>query len=173
MRILDFFFEAVWDVSILPLGSQSSFFATIYFDPEQNIMAIAAATIGAAVACVINWLIGLQIGKYLLKTQPSKKFLEFRSAFSEYGWPLLLLTWAPLGSFLPLLAGALGYKLKNSLFLSAGAHALFLYISVAYCSINTISKHLRLGSKSGISTAFKHVTLSSQTLRILKRHVFR
>ena len=131
MRLFDIFLEAVWDVSIVPLGSQASFFAIIHFDPTQHVPAIVAAAAGAFVACAVNWFVGLQIGKYILKTQPSEKLMEFRGAFTEYGWPLLLLTWAPLGSFLPLLAGALGLRFRNSLFLSAGAMlAFYIYQSL-------------------------------------------
>ena len=114
----DIFLEAIIDVSILPFGDQNSFYATLQFQPDQAIPAVAVAIVGAAIALAINWNIGHIIGNYLQEKKPPAKFQEFRCVFQAYGWPVLLLVWAPLGIFLPLIAAVLGYRLKPTLLIT-------------------------------------------------------
>lgn len=121
MTFLDIFLEAIIDVSIAPFGNQNTFYAIIRFQTDQALAALMAATLGAGVAIAINWKIGEVIGEYLLEKNPPAKFHEFRVGFKEYGWPLLLLIWVPLGSFLPLIAAALGFRLKPTLVMAVPA----------------------------------------------------
>lgn len=131
--MLDIFLEALWDISIVPLGHQNSFYGVLGFQPERVTVAVVAATAGAALACIANWCLGRLIGAHLHATYAaSARFLQVKNSAKLYYWPLLLLTWAPLGGVLPLIFAALGYPLLRTWALCTFAMAGF-YI---YQSLN-------------------------------------
>lgn len=118
--MLAIFTDALHDLSIVPLGQQANFYATLSFQPDQALLAVLLASIGGTLGCLINYILGRFIGRHL-NANPAKHphLPKAKQVFAEYGWTLLLLSWLPLGNLLPLIAGGLGYKPKNTAILCA------------------------------------------------------
>lgn len=120
MSFLQMVFEAAWDVSIIPLGNQNTFYANLLFDKSSKLTLFFAPLLGACLGILLNIFIGKMIHNFLLERHgQDAQFINFRKFWQDAGWPLLLLTWAPLGSILPLLATALGQPVKQSFILCA------------------------------------------------------
>ncbi len=107
------FIESARVASIIPFGSEPTYFAMFYFGGFNMPLATGIAIVGATLGMTFNWL----VGKALLELHKRKNFNvneywygKCQAQFQKYGALLLLLIWLPLMKLILVGAGFLNVR---------------------------------------------------------------
>ncbi len=110
--------ESLHHASIVPFGSEPTFYAMRAFGNHNMIAPTLLAVIGATLGHIVNWYVGRTLiffeHKGKLKVSPHW-YERTRNFFDKYGIFLLLLSWMPLCNLLVVMAGFLKLPLKKVL----------------------------------------------------------
>ena len=123
---LQTFIESAHTASIIPLSSETAYFAMLAFGNYDMAMPFALAVAGATIGQTFNWWLGTVIHTLWLKRKQHPTETQYHKAtqfFSRYGIWLLVFCWMPLLNFVPVIAGFLGTRLKIALPLVAAGLA--------------------------------------------------
>lgn len=112
---LQILFESAWNASIVPFGSDTTFYAMQAFGNFDMRFAALFAVIGGVTGQLLNWCIGRlmrmagQRGKYVRYEETYTKAEQF---FNKYLIFLLVFSWLPVFKFLVLAAGFLQTRFR-------------------------------------------------------------
>ncbi len=115
---LSVFFESAWVASVVPMGSEPSFFAMLAFGSFSMLPAWIAAVSGATLGHVFNWYVGklfLKIGEKSKKPLNQQFYAKAQGYFRKYGIFLLLFSWVTLMNLVVVAAGIFKVRLKTVL----------------------------------------------------------
>lgn len=114
------FLEALHKASIVPFGSEATFYAMKAFAEQPMHLPVLAAVAGGILGHAFNWWAGSQLKKIHAKKnwKPAPDVYEkIRGHFLQFGIYLLVLAWLPFCNLLVLAAGFFGVHFKKSLLL--------------------------------------------------------
>lgn len=104
---LNVFTESAWVASVIPLGSEPSFFAMAAFGTFSMFPAWVAAVAGGTLGHIFNYCVGRLIAKLSTNTKINNVWLlRLHEYFVKYGVFILLLAWVPMFNMFVVLAGA-------------------------------------------------------------------
>lgn len=115
---LSVLFESAWNASIVPFGSDTSFYAMQSFGSYDMTLATALAVGGGVIGQSFNWglgrlmLMAKERGANVMRAETYEKAQRF---FNRYLFFILLLAWLPLLKFTVLAAGFFRVPFKIAL----------------------------------------------------------
>ncbi len=116
----DVFIESAITASIIPFGSNPSFFAMLSFGNYNMFLAAILAISGAALGIIFNFILGRFLLSLYQKTNgtiflPIEKYNKFLGIFSRYFIVLLPFSWLPMFNFFVFFAGFFQTRAKLAL----------------------------------------------------------
>ena len=108
-------YESAWAASIIPFGSDPTFFAMKDFGGYNMTLAFALAVAGGTMGQIFNWLFGYALRKLPITAQPPRWYPKLQPLFNRYGIFLLLFAWMPLFNILPVAVGFFGGRARIAL----------------------------------------------------------
>jgi membrane protein YqaA with SNARE-associated domain len=115
---LNVLIESLWVASVIPGGSEPTFFSMKAFGGFSLPLACAIAVIGATIGQLFNWWLGKQIHKLQRKQQKGfnpAMYEKIQASFHKYGIFILLLSWLPILNLFVVAAGMLQVPLRTAL----------------------------------------------------------
>lgn len=114
--LLPVLFEALHHASIVPFGSETTFYAMKAFGTHAMVPPVIVAIIGASLGHLINWYIGRTLAyfEYKGKFRINPHWYErARALFDKYGVFMLFFCWLPFFNLLVVASGFLKMPLKK------------------------------------------------------------
>lgn len=109
--LLGLFSASFLAATLLPAQSEAILAAMVIADGFSPLALLLAASTGNVLGSCVNWVLGLQVdrlGKRRWFPVSEAKMKQVRETYARWGWPSLLLSWAPIiGDPLTLVAGAM------------------------------------------------------------------
>lgn len=128
------FLSSFGAATLLPLGSEIVL-TVLWLKAWDPVALLTVATAGNVLGSLVNYLIGIRGGRWLmtklLRLSPAE-IDRAENGFRKYGQPVLLLAWLPVvGDPLTVVAGALKVNLFNfTLLVTIGKFLRYLFIGI-------------------------------------------